>query len=958
VGYACGKEMNSDFRILGELEVLQDGRPVDLGSPRQKALLTRLIVSAGETVSTDRLIDDLWCEAAPDKAKRTLQVYVSRLRKALGDDGVLLERSGPGYRLASEWDSVDAGRFESLAAEGHLALSAGDAESARSLLATGLDLWRGPALADFPDDAFVREEAARLTEERISAEEALVWADLRLGHHASAVSGLNDLVARHPFREMFREQLMLALYRSGRQAEALRAYQDARSCLIEELGLEPGSGLRTMENRILSQDPSLDLVARDRSVQDLDPLPVYLTSFVGREQELERAAILLEQERLLTIVGAPGVGKTRFALEVARSHARDFEHGMYFVPLAAVVNPRLADRAIAQALGLVETQGRPVAESVKAFFRHRKALLILDNFEQILGAASQIVELLSAAPDLTIVITSRSPLQVSGEQRFLLPPLRVPLIGEGLDPSELASYDAVRLFSARARACHPTFDPGPKSMITVAEIVGRLDGLPLAIELAASRSDVLTPEELLALITDRVLVFDGASIDVGSRHRTIRDAIDWSFELLDSRDEVFFRQLSVFVGGFTIEAAAAVVHTEDRTAQEAVESLVARSLVSRVSESGVGRFALLELVREFARTKLVGAGEVDRVAGKHARYFLRLVGSIEPLLTRADGVDASLRLDAEADNLRAALLFAINEPDPDLGLQMAACMWRYWQSTERLVEGREWLESLLAIRGASDPIRANGLMALAGVAYWQADYETAMATYRDALELFRSLGDSLNVAEALFSMSATANFQDDVVAAEECAGEARRLFEKMDSRQGIGRVLVAEGFSLWRRGDYRAALEKYERADTIARAAGDDFMAMTAAVGVAALSFLLGDIRRALGVGIETLAEASEVHNEHVAVWVLDLIAAFCVRRAPADSVRLAGAVDSLRREAGGGMVLDAFGIEPSRVVAASLLDDEDLQEEWVKGGSLTLDEAISLAHHLADGGLEEKAPR
>ena len=958
VGYDCGKEMNSNFRILGELEVLQDGRPVDLGSPRQRALLTRLIVSAGETVSTDCLVDDLWRENAPDKAKRTLQVYVSRLRKALGDDGVLLERSGLGYRLASEWGSVDAGRFESLAAEGHLALSSGDAESARSLLATALDLWRGPALADFPDDAFVREEAARLTEERISAEEALMWADLRLGHHTSAVPGLNDLVVRHPFRETFREQLMLALYRSGRQAEALRAYQDARSCLVEELGLEPGSGLRTMENRILSQDPTLDLLVRDRPAQDLGPLPFYLASFVGREKELERAGSLLQQERLLTIIGAPGVGKTRFALEIARTHAHNFEHGMYFVPLAAVINPRLADRAIAQTLGLVETRGLPVAESVKAFFRHRKALLILDNFEQILGAASQMVELLSAAPGLTIVITSRSPLQVAGEQRFLLPPLRVPLIGENPDLSELAAYDAVRLFSARARASHPTFDPGPKSMVTVAEIVRRLDGLPLAIELAASRSDVLTPEELLALITERVLVLDGGSIDGGSRHRTIRDAIDWSFELLDSRDEVFLRQLSVFVGGFTIEAAAAVVHTADRTAQEAIESLVAWSLVSRVSESGAGRFALLELVREFARTKLVGAGEAGRVAGRHARYFLKLVGDIEPLLTGADGVDASLKLDAEADNLRAALLFALTEPDPDLGLQMAACMWRYWQSTERLVEGREWLESLLAIRGASDPMRANGLMALGGVAYWQADHETAMAAYRDALELFRSLGDSFNEAEVLFSMSTTANFQNDVERAEEYALAARNLFAEVGSKEGIGRVVVAEGFSSWRRGDYSVALSKYEEAVGVARESDDEFMAMTAAVGVGALSFLLGDTQRALSVMVETLEGASHVHNEHIAVWVLDLIAAFCVRTDPIESVKLAGAADSLRRSAGGGMAVEAFGIEPAQTVAAPLLTGDDVSRAWVEGGSTTLEDAVLIAHRLADAGLEEKTPR
>jgi predicted ATPase/DNA-binding winged helix-turn-helix (wHTH) protein len=956
--YACSKEMNSDFRILGALEVLQEGRPVDLGSPRQRALLARLVVSAGEAVSTDRLIDDLWFEAAPDKAKHTLQVYVSRLRKALGDDGAVLERCGTGYRLAAERESVDATRFQLLVAEGQLALSSGDPEAARSLLRTALDLWRGPPLAEFPDDAFARAEAARLEEARISAEEARIWADLRLGHHATAVTELSDLVARYPFRETFWEQLMFALYTSGRQADALRAYQAARSCLVEELGLEPGSGLRTMEKRILSQDPTLDMVTRDRAARDLGQLPSYLTSFIGREDELKQASALIMQERLVTITGAPGVGKSRFAVEVARTLANRFEHGVYFVPLAPVINPRLVDRAIAQSLRLTEAQGQPVADSVRAFFRHREALLILDNFEQILSAAPQVGELLGAAQGLTIVITSRSPLQISGEQRFPLPPLGVPSVADDSEALMLADYDAVKLFRDRARASLPMFDPDAEAMTIVAEIVARLDGLPLAIELAASRSDVLTLEELRSLLTQRVLAVDGAAIDLGSRHRTMHDAISWSIELLEPEDQVFFRRLGVFEGGFTIEAAGAVADAGSERALAAIEALVARSLVSRVSDSGVSRFVLLELIRKFARLELVGAGEDRRVAGMHATYYLEFVGELEPLLTTMAGLEASRKLDVDVENLRAALLFALNEPDPDLGLQMAACMWRYWQSTERLVEGREWLESLLAIPGGSDDIRANGLMALAGVAYWQADHGKAMATYREALGLFRSLDDSLNVAEVLFSMSATASFQGDVHTAEECALEARRLFEEVGSREGIGRVLVAEGFSLWMRGDYVVALEKYEQADSIARASGDDFMAMTAAIGVAALSFLLGDTNRALEVGIDTLDEATGVHNEHVAVWILDLTAAFCVRVAPEDSVRLAGAVDSLRRKAGGGMVLESFGIEPAREAATSLLNDEELLGAWVKGASMALEDAVVLAHHLADCRLGEEAPR
>lgn len=255
-------------------------------------------------------------------------------------------------------------------------------------------------------------------------------------------------------------------------------------------------------------------------------------------------------------------------------------------------------------------------------------------------------------------------------------------------------------------------------------------------------------------------------------------------------------------------------------------------------------------------------------------------------------------------------------------------------------------------------MRANGLMALAGVAYWQADHETAMATYRDALELFRALGDSFNEAEALFSMSTTANFQDDVVTAEECAGEARRLFEEMDSREGIGRVVVAEGFSSWKRGDYPVALSKYEEGVDIARTLGDEFMALTALIGVGALSYRLGDEERATSVMIEIVGGASEVRNEHTVVWALDLLAAFKVRTSPVESVRLAGAVDSLRRAAGGGMIVESFAIEPARSAASPMLNPEDLKEAWADGGTMTLDEAVSLAYRLGDTPIKHELTR
>jgi len=888
-----------------------------------------------------------------------LQVYVSRLRKSLRHNGARIKRHGNGYRLAVEPEELDASRFEALVCDGRASLARSDVVAARTQLEEALALWRGPALAGLTDDAFAREESVRLETLRLSAMEQRVQADLELGRHGEVVEELNELVAAHPFHEKLWEQLMLALYRSGRQADALRVGEKARFGLVEELGIDPGPALRAMEDRILTQDPLLDFVPPERAAMNKPhSLPLQRTSFIGRDSELARVAELLEHSRLLTVIGPPGVGKTRFALQLAEAHGCDFVDGVFFVPLAAVTKCRLVDRALAQSLGLSEVQGESAVAGVKAFFSNREALLILDNFEQVLGAATLVGDLLDGAPRLTIMVTSRAPLQISGEQRFPLAPLEVPRLRDEFDIEDLGQCDAVALFLARARAVDPTFNLDSGNASAIAELTVRLDGLPLAIELAAARTKVLTPHELLSRLERRMLVLTGNLIDVGSRHRTLHDAIVWSYELLDHKEREFFRCLGTFRGGATLSAVADIAGKDEVAALELVDYLMSESLVYRTVDPTGSRFAMLETIREFALRELAAEGEKHDVRSRHARYFLHFAQEVEPDLTRNSSGRVSERVALEADNLRAALLFALEEPEPDLGLAIASCIWRFWQGSERLVEGREWLESLLALPGASDTSRAGGLMALAGVAYWQADLGMAMSTYEEALVLYRALGDSLNVAEALFSMSATANFQGDVKKAEEFSVESRRLFEEEGSCEGIGRVIIAEGFSHWKRGDFAAALSDYEKGVAIARESGDEFMALTAGVGVSVLSFLLGDEQRAWSVMVEIITEASEVHNEHVVVWALELMAVFSVHIAPEESVRLAGAADSLRRAAGGGMVVESFGIEPPRLAAAPMLSRPELDNAWLEGATLTLDEAIALAYRLADAGVNQEVAR
>jgi len=610
--------MVSDFRILGELQVLQDGHPVDLGSPRQRALLARLLV-AGAGVTTDRLLEDLWPEDAPEPARHALHVYVSRLRGALGADGARLQRQGSGYRLTVATDELDASRFEGLAGEGRAARTRGDPETASTRLEAALDMWRGPALTEFADEPFAREEAGRLEELRLTALEDRLWADLELGRDGELVDELDGLVSEHPFREAFVEQLMLVLYRSGRQADALRVYQTERATLAEELGIDPGPALRGMEERILRQDPSLGTTSGEAPSSRPDQLPLQRTSFMGRQRELTLGAKLLARTRLLTLTGAPGIGKTRLALRLAADHQSEFPHGSVFVPLAAVSDSRFVIDAIARTLGLRETKDESPLDVVKAHLRERYLLLLLDNFEHVIGAAAQVGELLDVAPDLKILITSRSRLGLSGEQEYPVPSLGLPPLDPALSAETLRSYDAVGLFLTRARATDPGFDLDAGNAAAIAGITLRLDGLPLAIELAAARVRLLPPQELLGRLERSLNLLTGGPADAEERHRTMRDAIAWSYDLLEPEERSLFRRLGVFRGGFTLEAATRVAERPDAEIVEGVDSLLAKSLLYRPVDIGRARFSMLETMREFAVAELASAGEGQEISARHAR---------------------------------------------------------------------------------------------------------------------------------------------------------------------------------------------------------------------------------------------------------------------------------------------------------------------------------------------------
>jgi predicted ATPase len=820
-----------------------------------------------------------------------------------------------------------------------------DPVRAGHLLGRALGLWRGRAYADYPYEEFAQAESRRLEELRLAAISLRLDADLALGNCAKAVAELEALVLEHPLREKLWEQLMTALYLSGRQPDALRAYQRARAA-FSELGTEPSAELARLEERILLRDVALESqsVPPRPSGDRQWSRPMQRSSFIGREHELEAAGRLLAECRLFTVTGPPGSGKTRLACRVAEQHATEFPHGTFFVALAAVTDADLVETAIAHGIGLHETPGYTVREGLFAYLRDRRTLLILDNFEQVRDAAPLVGDILDAAPGVVVMVTSREPLGLSGEQEFPLSPLGVPPIAA--DFEDLADFDAVALFVARARSSDPRFRLTADNARHIQQITQRLDGLPLAIELAAARIKLLTPAELLKRLTGHLDVLSGGPADAASHHRTLRDAIAWSYELLDPAEQQLFRRLGVF-RGFTLEAAAEVADEGEAIVFDGVASLLAKSLIYRSLCEGIPRFAMLETLRDYAVEELERAGELEIMQRRHAEHCARVAGECEAQLTRDPNGEPVRLLAGEADNLRLALRFAIDADEAELGLELASRIWRFWECTGQLTEGRRWLEILLSRDSGGRETRARGLSALAGLAYWQADYDEAWARYQEVLALQRTAPDPQSEADTLFDLSMTATWRGDPAEGARLAGEAEAMRAGIGAPDDTGKILMARAWALQRQGDFAVARNLWEQALERSRVGGDTHMAITVVLGLAANEYHVGDPLQALRLAVAAMDEAYGAKIMQLALWALRVTAAIAATPLPAAAARLGSAAEALLREAGGGMPIEPLDLEPAAATARISLSDEDFGEAWADGASLSLDQAVESAHHV-----------
>jgi predicted ATPase len=690
--------------ILGPLEVRDDrGASIEITGARLRALLGRLALDAGRPVAPAVLIDAVWGDQPPADEANALQTLVSRLRRTLGS-AAMVGQAPAGYRLAIEAADVDAVRFEVLAADGARALREDDPARAARLLREALAMWRGAALADAGEA--LRIPAARLDDLRLAAIVDRLTADIQLGEAEIVVPELEALAADFPLDERIAKQLLTALASSGRQADALRAYELVRERLADELGVDPSAELQAVHLALLRGE--LDTAVTPGTVRRTN-LKAQLTSFVGRDEEVGRVGKALQENRLVTLVGPGGAGKTRLANEAgARLTTRD---GVWLAELAPVTESANVAQAVLSALGLREKNllerraARPAQDAESRLvdvLSDKAALLVLDNCEHLIDASARLAEhLLEQCPELRVLTTSREPLGIIGEVVLAVPPLGQP---EPDAPASLAlEYPAVRLFADRAAAARPDFGIDDSNVGSVIEIVRRLDGLPLAIELAAARLRSLPLTDIAARLSDRFRLLTGGSRTAMPRHRTLRAVVEWSWELLTEPERILVERLAIFPAG-VIEESAAAVCADDRVPADDVPdllgSLIDKSLLQRVGDGR--RLRMLETIREYGTERLAEAGELVELRRRHADYFAQLLDVAEPILTSRDQLPWFDRLTDERENVLAALRFRCDMGDADGAVQIAVGISAFAMLLGRHGDIGTWIADALAVPGARD----------------------------------------------------------------------------------------------------------------------------------------------------------------------------------------------------------------------------------------------------------------
>jgi predicted ATPase/DNA-binding SARP family transcriptional activator len=894
-------------RLFGELEALAAGVPVPVRGAKQRALLALLALQRGQPVSADRLIDALWGDGQAANPANALQAQIGQLRRTFGTAAIVT--SDAGYALDVQPEQVDVVRFEQLVRKGRRLAADGELAPASATLGEALGLRLGEPLAEFANAGFADAERARLDELTLVATESRADADLGLGRHGELAGELEVLCRAHPLRERLWELLILALYRNGRQAEALHAYTEVRDHLAAELGLDPGPALRELQARILAQDPSLapaSAPARPAPVPAGGTVAAPVTAgvaapvtagnlrerlgrFVGRDAELAQLREAVRSSRLVTLTGPGGAGKTRLAVEAAAALRQEHPDGAWLVELAGVTEPDGVVPAAAAALGAAAAalaSPQPAGSATELIVRHlagRSLVLVLDNCEHVIGEAAALTDtLVGAVPGLRLIATSREPLGIPGE-------VLVPVGG-------LAPAAAAELFVDRARAVRPGFTADGPAADVIEDICRRLDGLPLALELAAARLRALPLATLAERLDDRFRLLSRGARTALPRQQTLRAVVDWSYDLLFSDERRLFARLTAFTGGCGLAAAEAVCADDQVPADEILDvlsRLVDKSLVTASGGDGEARFGQLQTLWQYGRERLGESGEAGAIQARHGAYYRRLATEARQGLRGPTGPGCRDRLVAESGNLRAALEEYIAAGDADAALSLASGIAWLWFINADFLEGARWLGDALGAEGPRRPdVEATARLWHGYCVGMSTNPAAGVVECEAAVAALRAGQDRVLLAEALVICATVLGFAHHFGRSLDALGEARDLLEPAGHGWllGVHDLIVAWNLlSLGRLEDAepvaRSSLERFE-------AAGEVLMVVTPLNALASIAEIRGDLDAA-SAAYEALLERCRATGQPLQV-PFSLVALATLRARQGDDT----AADALYAEA------------------------------------------------------------
>ncbi|WP_104175801.1 BTAD domain-containing putative transcriptional regulator [Arthrobacter sp. Y81] len=947
------------IKALGPLEVVVGATPVAVGAAQQRIVLECLALRANSVVTPDFLVEAVWADHPPAKPGPQLQVYVANLRRMLDPDrskGVasqrLARRSG-GYVLTVDEDELDLLQFRAQVVAGELAVQTANLAAGADCLREAVELFRGPVFPDLADIELFRPELDELEESQIDVYQDLIEVELALGRHGTLVGELQSLVAQQPYRERLWAALVLALYRSDRQADALAACRDARHVFIEELGIDPGPRLRQLERSVLQQDGSLAAPAADghrRIRQRLDNLPAELTPLVGRDAELDAlcSLYLAEGGRLVTITGPGGTGKTRLALTAAGRLGARMSDGVCWVNLAPLTQIQQVPAAIAAALGLEDLAGADPLKIVTGFLRPRRLLLVLDNFEQLEEAWPVVLDMLTAAPGLRILTTSRRPLGLRAEYEYELAPLALPPLDPPLPLPLLQDVPAVELFLIRGRAVRPHFSLNSNNAAVVTRLCRRLDGLPLAIELAAAQLRHRNERELLDDLEASLAALPAAFRDLPDRQRTLTATIAWSYQLLGEAERRLFDQLGVFAADPTVAAVSCIrgLAADVESAAEDLLTILARhSLLRRYTDAtGASRVSMLHAIREFARDHLRSLDDAAMVGRRHAEFYLSLAEAVSPRLWGQDQVDAFRLLHADAPDLRGALLWATG-PDgsTDLALGLVGHLWHYWELTGDVAEQCEIALKLLACASDAPPsLKAPALSGTATLCWMLGRNDEAAGLHHLSRQAFQSAGNDQGVAWATMCLATQAAERDETATAQRLAAEALSLPDA-SPRTRVAALIIRSLLAFYA-GDHARALDLCRECVEHARPLGDRALLGNTLVNLADSTQQAGDYDTAEQLLYEALGAALELGAQgHVVAFLESIASVYVDQHRVEEAIRVLAAADAHRTDRG----LPLFPAEQRRIesiVTKARTEAGPIRFglAWAGGQALTLTQIVN----------------